>query len=133
MDLQVFEHYKLGIDHLDRQHYDLLGHLADISRAKTKDEACHLIDNLVVDLDAHFITEVRFMESINYPYIAHHIETHKKLDKTFENLREKIVYDTVFDASWVAKDTMRILLNHIDHEDMQYAQYYKKMPKNENI
>lgn len=128
----------VGEEHIDSQHQHLLAQLNKV----IDDLVNQKIDNTVLleilsffndYINDHLAYEEKYMENIQYPYIAEHKEKHHDFIKYFTEYREKV-------AAGVNKDILLAeaekyigewWINHIGNVDKQYYLFAKgESPKN---
>ena len=124
MDASRFVHYKTGFESVDKEHWDLLQQMNLVKqyiKANDKETALKLLATLSVAFDAHCVSEEKFMESMSFPYIDAHKVEHDRLRTKLKQLSER---EWIFRE--VISDLEEIFVSHIDHQDMQLAEFVKK-------
>lgn len=124
MDASRFVHYKTGFESIDKEHWDLLQQMDAVkkyAKANDTETALKLLATLSEDFDAHCTSEEKFMESLSFPYINAHKAEHDRLRTKLKQIGER---------NWiyreVVSDLEEIFVSHIDHQDMQLAEFVKK-------
>ena len=130
MSPEAFKHYKTDIKEIDDQHLDILVKASALVRNKTlsPSELLLEIEKIHISFNHHLVYEEELMRKINYKYLNSHIEAHKTLKSEFD----KIVDDLKKIPSCklrIINKLDHILIDHIDHYDLQYIQYYIEYSK----
>ena len=117
------ESYVLGIDGIDRQHFELVKQLNELNAAINRDDPAEKIglsfERLVDAVRTHFQTEERLMEELGYPSEQHVLEHRRLLDEA-SGFREKFYRDGEF---LVLKDIKEWLLRHMLDSDKKFARF----------
>ena len=127
MDEAAFKHYKIGVDTIDTEHWNLFEALNKITPTITKAELTQFASEMLQLLQSHFATEEELMEKIAFPYAHTHREDHKKLSQQFESFVNKIETDNIYNNEYLKKDLEKLFLFHIDNFDAQYGAWAKKI------
>lgn len=126
MDEDVFRHYRFGIEPIDEEHRSLLSYLERIADAESDEDRSGLIDRLRGDLQSHFDTEIRLMRDIEFPYLATHLKHHIALTEAFADAGKRIRAEKMADSRWISKQIAKLLIDHVDQVDRQYAEWYRE-------
>ena len=110
--------YSVGIEKIDSQHKELVGHLNDLYEAlkvgKGKDALDTVLNGLVDYTKAHFSTEESLMKFYKYPGYDEHKHKHQKMTERVLQLKEKFdsgelsnpLQITTFLRDWLNKHIM---------------------------
>lgn len=125
MSPEAFKHYKTDIDEIDKQHLDILVKANEIvrNRTLTVTEILTEIEKLNELFVHHLEYEEELMRQINYKYIVYHIESHRRLKHEFNKIIEGLKNPNRNKYHLIEK-LDKILLDHVDHDDRQYIEYY---------
>lgn len=131
MNEEMFSHYKLDIKEIDDQHWELILIMNEIKQLKC--DLCYtgvcercstLLQKLQTTLQHHFACEEQIMEQSNYPYLNYHKENHIDTMKLCSNkLNTKL--GTGY-RDYLMNSLKQVLIDHIDHHDMQYGNWVKQ-------
>lgn len=130
MNLDSFKHYKTDIEEIDNQHLNILTKAYDIVKFKNipVTQLLEKINELEIIFNEHLIYEEQFMVSINYKYLISHCEMHVKLRNNFKEIMNNLK-NTNYEKRHLIDKLDKMFLDHVDHDDLQYADYYKKLNK----
>ncbi len=130
MSPEAFEHYKTHIKEIDDQHLDILNQAIFIVRGKNMSNEQILIE--IEKLDSIFISHLEYeeelMRKINYKYLTPHIDSHQRLKNDFYKILD-CLKNSNQNKMHVVEKLDKILLDHVDHDDMQYIEHYKQHHK----
>lgn len=134
MSPEAFKHYKTDIDEIDKQHLDILVKANEIVKNKTLtiDELLSEIEKLNQLFVYHLEYEEELMKQINYKYLKSHIESHQRLKYQFDKIVENLK-NPIGDKYHLIEKLDKILLDHVDHDDRQYIEYYAEYLKTATI
>lgn len=129
-----FRHYITHIPLLDGPHATMVVDMEEIAKLFKQKEFEKLHNALVLletTLIAHLIDEDDFMDKINYPYAKYHKIAHSEILKKMANLIDKIdeIAAKHYDSKHLVEELRKILVEHIDHYDMQISNYVKQDPE----
>ena len=119
-----FRHYLIHIDDKDAEHemiMFLLNQCVIDCRAGEVNRASDTLGKVFSDWKLHCASEEHFMERIKFPYTATHRESHRRIQTALVRITR-----TGCSSEYVAKDVRKMILEHIDQFDMQYANWYIK-------
>lgn len=124
--------FEIGYPKIDMQHRELFHQcikLQDSVRTGSQiDELFDVIRFLNNYVTEHFKTEEEFLQSMNYPFMEHHISQHRNFIKTFEALKLEIA-DGMKSKIYLMFKIQTLLIdwfiNHTLREDRHYAKYSK--------
>lgn len=130
MSPEAFKHYKTNIKEIDEQHLNILNKAKEIVR--NEDLTPEQLNTEIELLDSIFVSHLKYeeelMRKINYKYLNSHMEAHKTLKSEFDKI--------VDDLKKIPRCKLRIinkldhiLIDHVDHYDLQYIQYYIEYSK----
>lgn len=128
-----FIHYLTGIEKVDDKNRVLLTSLEDIEELMKKEECTNilsLLEKLLTLFKEDTNIENQEMIDVGYPYRAPHVESHNKLIKSFEtlgNLFSSGIHNVKYQCSRV-KDQAELIYDHIDKNDIPYADWLQKNP-----
>lgn len=127
MSPEAFSHYKTDIAEIDKQHLDIINKAGEIIRNKnlSLDQLTLELKNLSILFISHLDYEEQLMRQINYKYLIPHIEAHKRLKSQFDRILENLKKPGYSKTIIIVK-LDKILLDHVDHDDRQYIEYYAK-------
>lgn len=122
-----FTHYTLGVADVDAEHFYMLVLLHKLKKCTDRGEIVIKFAELLHWWETHAATEDRFMKSINYPYREPHMKHHEFIASVLNGLTKKCMQDPNNTLNiTVAVDTfITKLIDHLDHEDRQFADYVK--------
>jgi len=127
LSLEAFAHYRLGVEPLDTEHWEILDSLRQLSDSRSRKEDLRIVEHIVDLWSKHAMTEERTMKSMQYPYAEWHIKEHSEMMGRFRALKERIVRSSEYhDRSWIASELQVIVCQHIDTHDMQIHQFIKQ-------
>ncbi len=124
------EFYELGIEKVDEQHkklVDMINKLYDaFMEGKAQDVTDEILHEMEQYADYHFKAEEAIFSKYNYPDKEEHISIHAEFfektnyyKSTHSSGEENVHYELMnFLKDW--------LLNHIQGEDVKYADYFKE-------
>lgn len=130
-DIQWKASYNTGIAEIDSQHQQLVGYLNDLHRAildNNQKAIALVIEELIDYTQTHFIYEEELMASFNYEFFSAHQRVHELF--TARIMRYKRRFDKGED---IANDLFNLLrrwlINHICHDDQNYAIAFRETKK----
>lgn len=120
MEKESFEHYKIGIESIDAEHWELIQQLNILESLSCEDENIGVIfDNIVRLSENHFTNEERYMEVHKYPYLNFHSMQHKFI---ISNIKAQKEFGL---TPMHLKSTIKLLeesiIDHIDKYDRQIS------------
>lgn len=121
------EHYKLGVDQLDRQHRQLILELEDLLRVLAdpacdhKKQARHAMDFTKNFTVVHFSAEEMYQKETGYAGYEAHKKKHEGFKETLHQMELKLIRDDYGEASVRAFADMltRWWMYHIMNEDQK--------------
>lgn len=125
--------YKLGIPQVDNDHkklVDLLNRFFACSQDSGDTASLGaILNDLVNETRNHFQREEVMLDRHNYPYLAPHAAEHERLILQLGHfqtpyLEGKCDHQVTVETAEFLRNW---LLNHIQHEDMAYRSYVKKL------
>lgn len=128
MDRSSFVHYRTDIEKIDHCHWAMItvmNRINALAKEHNYDECLLLTNNLQTMLFDHCIKEEKFMEEIGFPYLKAHVMAHAELIGAMVKLKKNIETHKYIHKD-IASELLRIFVTHIDHHDMQYADWFKK-------
>jgi hemerythrin len=123
------EQFNIGIDAIDNQHRKIADYInlldsSDIRRL-SREEVSRLICDLTDYTISHFGFEERLQEDAGYPYLKAHQRVHGLFTKRVASFQTQ--HETGEDISDdLSSFLITWLVNHIQHEDGDYAETVKK-------
>lgn len=127
MTEDAFEHYKTGLIEVDKFHWRLFQVLNSIVFTLPPLEMLELASKLKQMWVIHHLEEEALMDDLGYPYVATHKEAHILLTKRFDEFKNKLVNQQKYTNNYFKVDLETLLRDHIDHMDLQYAAWAKKI------
>lgn len=124
---EVFQHYTLGIEAIDDEHWAILS-LIDKICSLSKDEAEISMNKIITLWNEHSNNVEIFLKEIEFPYIEYHMQEHKTIANKLEKLKERIS-DTNLICKFSASDLIRDIYSHIDHHDLQIPAYINSLKR----
>jgi hemerythrin-like metal-binding protein len=131
MTEEMFSHYKLDIKEIDDQHWELIQIMNDIKH--TTCDYCYvsvcsncatLLNQLKLILKEHFEYEEEIMTQHSYPYLPYHKQHHNEMMiLCTTKLHTKL---GLGNRNYLMNTVQRILVDHIDHHDMQFGNWIKQ-------
>ncbi|WP_432734613.1 bacteriohemerythrin [Maridesulfovibrio sp. FT414] len=120
---------KIGVEEIDNQHKELIrivNEVLDKSKSGKEDAALDALFGQLREYAVyHFNSEEKYMEQIEYPYLAEQKRAHKELKGKVKQLQSARFHKE--HVSWEeAKDLLaRWLIEHLLHEDFKIGQFVK--------
>jgi len=136
MDLKRLEVYKIGIKPIDEEHFSCFIMLDELEKALMSNTITE--DNINKSsiwldfenkLKTHFQNEELLMESLNYPYVKEHKRQHVELLTKFYIIFSFNPSNINIHPQHIVDDFFNLLLEHIDHHDINYAAFIKECIK----
>lgn len=125
-----FNHYLVGDDNIDHQHWEILKSAENVENSTTKEEALHHIQETIEMWIQHSLVEHRIMANIRFPFMNHHINEHENLMKRFEDVKGSLLDDSKpYYASRYSNRLIELILTHIDNMDMQLTKFIRENKK----
>ncbi len=126
MDSAVFKHYKLGIEKIDNEHWELITLMEKVIKcARPPCDECKILTDKLRDMFySHCSDEEDYMASINYPYLQEHKDSHKMIAVELELCIKRVL--SGFVDKYVTDRMIRIFITHIDHQDLQILEFINK-------
>ena len=119
--------YSVGIEKIDNQHKELVGHLNDLYEAlkvgKGKDVLDSVLDGLVDYTKAHFSTEESLMKLYKYPGYDEHKHKHQKMTERVLQFKEKFNSGELSNPLQITTFLRDWLNKHIMETDKGYGPY----------
>ncbi len=122
--------YALGIEEIDRQHQELLGHAASIIDAIQREKSWSDIHYEIVALrnfaSFHFRFEEALMRLFRFPASENHATTHASFFARLAEIERQAIADNLH------KDVVQLLTDWVRHHilcaDRDYVDYLLKLP-----
>lgn len=127
MKIESFKHYRLGLEEIDKQHWELFEILNKMTISLPDSEIVELASTLNKLWFEHNITEESLMEEINFPYINAHKSSHEKMNIEFKKFMSKFESDKKYTMEYYKEDLEKMMINHVDIMDSQYGVWAKKV------
>jgi hemerythrin-like metal-binding protein len=119
--------FSVNIESLDKQHQDLFGKMAGLSRALSLGEGGAVVDSVLADLVAyanqHFADEEALMANHEFPTLSHHRAQHDKFREQVKAFIEDHKQGRVGVPAQLLLFMQRWLKEHVTHTDMQYSSF----------
>lgn len=128
--------YNLGIDVIDSQHQQIVDYINELSYAINRgdnDEVYEVLEKLKDYCLDHFDFEEQLMQQAGYILLEAHQGVHRRFKERVDNIQEELLQgkDPMSVARRVRTWLMTWLIKHIQHEDIDYVPYVKKILKKE--
>ncbi|MAD43502.1 MAG: hypothetical protein CMI02_08310 [Oceanospirillaceae bacterium] len=129
---------EIGIDVIDAQHKRLVDYINDLNKAishghtETVYQVMEQLRDYTMD---HFAFEEELLEQAGYPLTDSHKQVHRRFEAKVEIMVSELGNGTdPMGVARRARNTMMVwLIQHIRHEDQDYAPFVKKiLNKNES-
>lgn len=120
------ERYSVGHAELDGQHkklFELVNHFDDVIQMGLVDELGRIVDDLIVDVAAHFKHEEQLLQQAGFPKLPEHKNMHADLIKQIQEVRNKMKEGGHVSMKSVVRFLADWLTNHILREDMEFKPY----------
>lgn len=121
--------YKLGIDIVDAQHkklVDLINKLHDaFTEGKAHEVTEDIIDEMLNYADYHFQMEETLFDKHNYPESAEHKIVHNDFFEKANDYKARVLNGEKNVHYDLLKYLKEWLINHIQGEDVKYADYFR--------
>ncbi|MEJ2141796.1 MAG: hemerythrin domain-containing protein [Gammaproteobacteria bacterium] len=127
LDLRWHEFYSLDVDFLDEEHQRLLAIMRQIKKAIEANDmeiASQELSFLLESAEAHFKSEEKFLEELNYPGLEEHKKYHQELinqGKYMKDICEGIVEDQ--DVALCFKGMSRFIIDDIFKGDIKFKSF----------
>ena len=123
------EFYELGIDIVDVQHEKLVNIINNLYDAFMQGKAQDIINETLKEMEEyahyHFETEEDIINKYDYPDLEQHILLHSDFFEKTNTYKEDFLQGKE-DVHYKLLDYLKDwLLNHIQGEDVKYAEYFK--------
>lgn len=119
---------------IDRQHrriVDYINRLAGAIDDQSRDTVEEVLEELVDYTMTHFTFEEELMEMVDHPYIETHKRTHRLFADKMQSYKAR--FREGEDVVGELNTTLRSwLINHIKHDDGDYAVAVREMVANQN-
>lgn len=126
--------YSIGIDVIDDQHQTLIGGITFLEDSLLDPDPAGRVGSLKTAIQGlndyarmHFTVEEALMEILGYPGLSPHQHQHYAFFDYLDNLERRVVTENV-DPNEVINFLRDWLVRHIMHEDLAYAEYFRKRP-----
>jgi hemerythrin-like metal-binding protein len=123
-----FQHYMTGIAQIDAEHCELLELMSDLEHSPDLllPEINNRINTIVEVFQLHLEHEEQHMHVIDYPFAGYHKAHHVEI---LTMLQEYGSTSPEIAAKYTTRRLSEHFITHIDHHDMQLAQYIKQYGK----
>ena len=124
------EKFEVGIDHIDKQHKDLIKLTNDLYKAcrtvtKLNKTFKNTMSQMVEYVRFHFSTEIEMLERINYPNVAVHKKQHDEMVKNILISVQDYNAGNKFVPNSFVRDLEDWIFSHIAISDRDYSVYVK--------
>ena len=118
-----------GINVIDNQHRRIVEYVNQLHHAietDNRDEVGEVLEELVDYTLSHFTFEEELMEKAEYPFINAHRKVHKMFVKRIADYQQR--FELGEDIARQLHTALRTwLMNHIRHDDADYAEPVRKI------
>lgn len=124
---ESFNHYKIGHKHTDAVHWhliELMNSAILLLKNKQSEEALDIVKTLRTALVQHIAEEEQLMRSIQFLYYDSHAKEHIRILSELDKIPIMVVNKKL--SEHVVSHFEMIIMSHIDHYDMQIAEYLHK-------
>jgi hemerythrin-like metal-binding protein len=131
MTPESFSHYKIGINEIDDAHWEIMCLIDAIThciRSETLYPVVALMRVVKRLTDDHFSVEELHMEGSGYPNLASHRVGHRMMALRVSDLCRESTDQANLHRGFLSK-LEEVLVTHMDHDDYQYGEYLKNLPK----
>lgn len=128
--------YNLGIGIIDSQHKQIVDYINDLNSAIKREDSAEVytvIEQLKDYCADHFEFEEQLMHQAGYILLEAHQGVHRRFKERIDSIQEELLQgkDPMGIARRVRTWLMTWLIKHIQHEDIDYVPYVKKILKKE--
>lgn len=127
MSPEAFVHYRVGIENIDNEHWEIL-QLYESIRVSCQDNNHSKVFDKVGQLrrllEAHYASEEEMMEKINFPYLKYHKSAHLDILSELNSLQPFCVKRNMFMVEYCTEVLNKMTIVHLDTLDRQYMEYY---------
>lgn len=127
MTPENFTHYTLGIDEIDSEHWRLVCTMNSIHTAITEKNLTKVREFtkvLAADLVEHLSNEEAYMERVQYPYRAAHVDQHIELRLAMVKIIQQLEEGKL--STKLANQLFGIIAGHIDNSDLQIGVFMRE-------
>lgn len=132
MNLEAFAHYKVGIEIIDEEHWEILRLVDSIkvcAQDKNYDKALALFEKLPCMLKAHYSSEEEMMERIQFPYREYHKTLHATILIEIVKVRHFFLEKNSHMEEHYMILFYQLIVGHLDTADREYIKYYLQWEK----
>jgi hemerythrin-like metal-binding protein len=138
MSAERFIHYTIGLDEVDKQHFELFTNLDKLVAClkQSNIECClTMLDEVKAKFVNHCVTEEQLMDSYEYPYVRYHKEHHhtvligqitSMIDSITKSAKST---NSMYYTPEFIRSFEQTFLNHLDHEDRNFGEWIIKNKK----
>jgi hemerythrin-like metal-binding protein len=129
MSPEAFVHYKVGVENIDDEHWEILIVLNDINSSCRENNyrgVVNKICQLKRLLQAHYASEEEMMERIKFPYLKYHRDAHLNILLELSNFYPLCVKKNMLMLEFSTAYLYKLTVGHLDTLDRQYMEYYAK-------
>lgn len=133
-DIQWEEVYNTGVKEIDIQHRQLVRYVNDLNRAilqRNSQGTEQVIDELINYTRTHFAFEETLMKDANYEFFAAHQRVHELFTARVMRYKRRFDHDENV-APELYNLLKRWLINHIQHDDQNFASVVKRQREEAN-
>lgn len=127
MNPEVFKFYRTNVPQMDEEHWHILETMESlVHHCKARDDrnAGSTVHYLRLKFEDHLEHEEALMVDIKYKFSGYHLEQHRSMKAKLNNIIKEI--DAGNYPKWIVEELKSMFINHIDHSDLQYADFIKK-------
>lgn len=130
MEAAIFSHYKTGIERLDDNNWAVIHALDKVIETYSLTYPAKAISHLhkaATILGLVLTEQDTDMLTANYPYRTPHVMSHAVLIGELADVIERVERGSMYMSIYMVINTwQRKFLDHIDHYDMQWAEFVKR-------
>jgi hemerythrin len=135
--IQWTDEYSVGEPLMDSQHQKWIWYINELERAiqeqRNRQEQEEILDNLVIYTRYHFASEERMMRRLDFEDWEDHSQVHARMARQVREMQAEVLAGTR-ELSSELLDLMRSwLVEHIMHEDQQYAALIARYAEREKL
>ncbi|WP_221794821.1 bacteriohemerythrin [Oceanobacter mangrovi] len=129
--------YDIGVDIIDSQHRRIADYVNGLDEAIKSDDKAAVFDLMELLKDYtfdHFAFEEQLMERAGYPLLDAHLVVHQRFRAKVNDFEYALRSgdDPIGVARKIRNELTRWLIQHIQHEDQNYAAVVRKALKKES-
>jgi hemerythrin-like metal-binding protein len=131
MNLERFQHYKLGHEIIDAEHFEIMLVTEEAmlaSKVRDMDALNESVIKIANLCQRHFIHEEALMDKINYPFKDWHKKVHTLISGQLIDMFNRYSQNGNAVQAHISlmRDLETIIAHHIDETDRQLVEYLNK-------